>query len=165
MAFTFLRSGLSAQMCGWLDLGISFVMFAWCGFKPVYAAAMGAFIGGVANCIVNYKFTYQVHDCPWRAVVVKFVMIWIGSLLLNAFGTEAIYWLLIRWHWLETIGFRPDGFFTAARLSTALLVSILWNFLLQVNFVYKPVGFDKYAVKLSNFIVPPRRSEKQDAHD
>lgn len=154
MIFTLIRSGLSAQMCGWLDLGVSFAMFAWLDLKPVYAAAIGAFVGGVANCIVNYKFTYHVKDCPWNAVIVKFIMVWIGSLMLNAFGTEAIYWVLTRWKWLETIGFKPDGFFTAARLATALIVSLAWNFLLQVNFVYKHVKFDRHAIKIANIFLP-----------
>lgn len=162
LVFTFLRSGISAQVCGLIDFIVSFVMFAWIGFKPIYATAIGALVGGICNAIVNFKFTYKDDESPWKAVAVKFTMVWIGSALLNSFGTEAIYWVLNQWHWLEKIGFKPDGYFTVARLSMSGIVSLCWNFLLQRNFVYHCVPFDKTAVKIFDFIFfrRHRRHEK-----
>lgn len=147
--FTFLRSAVTSQTSGYTDLFVSFALYAWCGLDPWWATAAGATAGGVVNCILNYRFTFRSDDCPWRAVIVKYVLVWLGSLLLNAYGTDLLYWLLSRWHWLETIGFRPDGYFAAARLIASLLVSWFWNFVLQRHFVYRQVPFDKYAIRFT----------------
>ena len=156
---TFIRSSMSSQVCAWLDFIVSFIMFAWVGFKPVYSTAIGALSGGIANCIVNYKFTYRSIDCPWKAVIIKFTMVWLGSMLLNSFGTEALYWVLSRWHFLDRLGFKPDGYFTLARLVVSGIVSIAWNFQMQRFFVYRIVGFDKYAIRFADiFCRKPSRN-------
>ena len=66
----------------------------------------------------------------------------------NAFGTQAVYYLLQKWTWLETIGFRPDGYFAAARLFVSLIVSWFWNFAMQRYFVYRECRFDNLAISL-----------------
>ena len=154
LAYTVIRSTIAAQVAGWVDFATGFAMFAWVHLAPVYATAIGAVMGGLTNCLINYKFTYPNQTLAWNIVIVKYVMVWFGGLLLNAFGTQALYWVLIRWEWLATIGFKADGYYTAARLSTALVVSVFWHFLMQKNFVYKPVAFDKYADKISMFFFP-----------
>ncbi len=143
--YTFLRSAASSQTASWVDLVTGFVLFAWAGMTPFVSTAIGAAAGGIINCIINYKFTFHAKDCPWSAVVVKYAMVWAGSLLLNAFGTQMVYYLLQHWTWLETLGFKPDGYYAAARLGVSLAVSWFWNFLLQRYFVYQPTRFDKYA--------------------
>lgn len=150
--YTLLRSSLASQTSGWIDFGVSFVMFTWIGFKPVFAAMVGAFAGGVANCLINYRFTFRNNSSPWKAVAIKYFLVWVGSLSLNSFGTQGLYWVLTNWHWLETLGFRPSGYFTAARLFVALLVSWCWNFMLQRYFVYRSTRFDKCAISCANFL-------------
>lgn len=154
LAFTAIRSTLSAQISGWVDFATGFAFFAWVGFKPVFATAMGAIMGGATNCIINYKFTYHTK-CRWNVVIVKFIIVWFIGMLLNSFGTEGLYWLYNRWQWLEDIGFKRDGYFTLARLSAGLVVSVFWHFLMQQNFVYKTVWFDKYAERISAVLFHP----------
>ena len=156
LAYTAIRSTISAQLAGWIDFGTSFAMFSWVGLKPVYATAIGAVMGGITNCIINYKFTYPNQSCAWHIVIIKFFMVWFGGLLLNSFGTQFLYWVLNKWVWLSEIGFKPDGYFTAARLSTALIVSVFWHFLLQKNFVYKEVRADRYIEKIADVIFPAK---------
>jgi putative flippase GtrA len=152
--FTFLRSGVSSQASGWTDFAVSFVFFAWVHCTPWVSTALGAVAGGVVNCILNYRFTFHADGVDWRAVVVKFAMVWLGSLLLNSFGTQALFWMIQDWDWLEEIGFRRDGYFAAARLFISLVVSWGWNFLLQRYFVYRVTWFDPYAVKLVRNLLP-----------
>lgn len=152
--FTFIRSGVSSQTSGWTDFGVSFVLFAWVHLTAWLSTALGALAGGIVNCIINYRFTFHASECNWRAVVVKYVMVWIGSLLLNSFGTQAVYWMIQNWDWLEDLGFRHDGYFAAARLFVALVVSWAWNFLLQRYFVYRITRFDPYAIRLMKWLIP-----------
>lgn len=148
LVFTFLRSSVSSQCSSWIDMGISFALFAWVHLSPFLATAIGAFVGGVVNCIINYRFTFHATGVPWKSVVVKYAFVWTGSLLLNSFGTHALYYLFTKWDWLIDLGFRPDGFFAAARLLTSLIVSLAWNFLLQRYFVYRNTRFDQFIVNM-----------------
>ncbi len=152
LIFTYLRSIVASQSASWLDLGLGFALFAWIGMTPWLATAIGAIAGGILNCVINYHFTFHAKGVDWRAVVVKYTIVWVGSLLLNSFGTQAIYSLLQKWTWLETIGFRPDGYFAAARLFVSLIVSWFWNFALQRYFVYRHNSFDRYATKMFDVI-------------
>lgn len=162
IGFEFLRSIVSSQAASWVDMAISFVFFMWLGMYPWLATLCGAAAGGVVNCIINYRFTFRATGCPWRAVAVKYVMVWVGSLLLNAFGTEAFYRLFEAWPWLHNIGFAMGGLFAAARLLVSLIVSLAWNFLLQRNFVYRPTRFDPTAIRISDFFWPPAKRTNND---
>ena len=146
LIFTFIRSAGVAQAASWIDLGTAFVLFAFAHLAPWASTAIGAFVGGVINCVLNYRFTFHAQCCPWKAVILKYFLVWIGSLLLNSFGTELLYYGLMHWSWLESVGFKPDGYFATARLAVSGVVSLGWNFLLQKNFVYQNSKFDKYAI-------------------
>lgn len=158
---TFLRSIVSSQCSSWTDMLISFAAFAWLHLTPFLSTAIGAFVGGVVNCIINYRFTFHATDIPWRAVVVKFALVWAGSLLLNSYGTHLLYYLFTQWDWLIDMGFRPDGFFAAARLLTSLIVSLVWNFLLQRYFVFRNTAFDRKIVEWLERIPAFSQTQKQ----
>lgn len=147
LIFTYLRSIISSQVAGWADMGIGVILFILAGMPAFWSTAIGAFCGGVINCIINYRFTFHVTDVDWRAVIVKYGLVWIGSMMLNAYGTTAVYNLLKQWEWLRSIGFDEDGCFTAARLFISLMVSWFWNFVLQRYFVYRSLWCDLYIVK------------------
>ena len=162
--FTFIRSSISSQIASWIDMGTSFVFYAWVlvALDPFYrsnlSVAIGAIIGGIVNCCINYRFTFHAKGQSVRSVAVKYAMVWIGSLLLNMYGTTGLGALLTSWKWLtESAGFTADGIFATARLTTSLVVSLAWNFLLQRSFVYRPSAFDPYAIRFVNIFVPQRR--------
>lgn len=147
--FTLLRSSASAQFCGWIDMLVSFVSFAFLNMTPWLSTATGALIGGICNCIINYRVTFHAKNVGWRAVMVKFVLVWTGSLLLNSFGTQIVYYLVCDWDWLHTtVGLSDDAIFIAARLAVSLVVSLGWNFLLQRHFVFRPTRFDPYIIRM-----------------
>ena len=158
--YSLLRAGVASQVASWTDLFTGFALFAWCGLAPWLSAAIGATVGGIINCIINFHFTFRAQSCSWKAVVVKYAMVWVGSLLLNSFGTEALYWILNHWSWLETIGFKPDGYYAAARLLVSGAVSLFWNLLLQAKFVYRVTSFDRYAIGFVNIITPRKKTIK-----
>lgn len=154
---TFLRSIVASQTASWVDMGLGFALFAWLDLMPWLSTAIGAFAGGVINCIINYRFTFHTSNLSWKSVIVKYAMVWLGSVTLNSVGTEALYYLLQRWDWLETIGFRPDGYFAAARLIVSGIVSVFWNFLLQKSFVYRHTKFDPVAIRIVESVPTFRR--------
>lgn len=159
--FTYLRSIVTSQAAGWTDMFIGFALFAWAGLTPWLSTAIGAMCGGILNCILNYRFTFRADDCDWRAVMTKYAMVWVGSMLLNTFGTQFLYYLMESISWFETIGFNPDGFYAVARVFTSLIVSWFWNFLLQRYFVYRTLPIDKYIVKAFTAVGNAFNSTKQ----
>ena len=146
---TFLRSAVSSQASGWVDMIVGFVMFYWIFNQHLswLATGIGVVAGGIVNCIICYKFTFRAENCPWKAVVVKYALVWIGNLILNSGGTNLLYVMLEKWNILEDLGFKTAGYYATARLVMSLLVSWFWNFVLQRNFVYRQSKFDPYAVK------------------
>ena len=167
--FTFIRSSISSQIASWIDMGTSFVFFAFvfAALDPFYrsnlSVAVGAVVGGIVNCCINYRFTFHAQGQSVQAVAVKYALVWVGSLLLNMYGTTGVATLLSHWQWLLDIGFKPDGIFAAARLFASLVVSLAWNFVLQRNFVYRPSRFDRYAIAFVRAFTPKHRkpSDKQ----
>ena len=162
--FTFLRSIVSSQCASWVDMGVGFTLFSWLGFSPAFATAIGAVCGGIVNCIINYRFTFHADNVDWRAVVIKYAIIWLASALINTFGTAGVYYLIEKWDWLETIGFRRDGYYAAARLFVSLMVSWFWNFPMQKYFVYSVTRFDKYGIRFFQSlrgIFPEKESVKK----
>ncbi|MCM1292448.1 MAG: GtrA family protein [Bacteroides sp.] len=144
--FELMRAGLVSQAASWVDLFTGFALFAWVGLGAGISAAIGAVVGGVINCYINFHFTFHVHNYSWKPIIVKYIMVWLGSVTFNSLGTEGLYFLLQKWQWLETIGFKPDGYYTAARLIVSGVVSLFWNLLLQARFVYRQSAFDPTAI-------------------
>lgn len=152
---TFLRSSVSSQIASWIDMGVGFVFFAFAHLLPWLSTAIGAVCGGIVNCIINYRFTFHATSLPVKAVAVKYALVWTGSLLLNVYGTQLGYDLLDKLTFLQDLGFKPNGYYAAARLSVSLIVSIFWNFLMQKNFVYKARGIDPYAIRFVDLFMHP----------
>lgn len=149
--YTLLRSSVSSQICGWLDTLLSYLAFQFLHFTPFLSTAIGAFIGGICNCYINYRYTFHAKGVDIRVALFKYVFVWTGSLLLNSFGTQILYSIVHDWHWLEQMPFiKPGGIFLATRLFVALMVSLGWNFLLQRNFVFTTTRLDPYILRWLN---------------
>ena len=156
---TFLRSSVSSQIASWIDMGIRvlFFTFVFAGLSHVYrsnlSVAVGAIVGGIVNCCINYKFTFHATGVAVKAVAVKYLLVWVGSLLLNMYGTTYVALAMSHWQWLISIGFKPSGIFAASTLAVSLIVSLAWNFVLQKNFVYRTTAFDPAAIRIVNFLI------------
>lgn len=163
--FTLLRSSVSSQICGWIDTIISFLAFSLCGLTPFLSTAIGAFIGGIMNLTINYRFTFHAYNVDWRSALAKYIFVWVGSLLLNSFGTQIAYHAVRGWHWLhEVTHIADDGIFLGARLFVALMVSLCWNFLLQRNFVFKVTRLDPYINRaLDRLGIPSSKTKSYEA--
>lgn len=165
--FTFLRSSISAQIASWTDMGTRMVFYAFLlntlgeFWRSNLSVAAGAFIGGVVNCTINYRFTFHAQGQSVKAVIIKYIMVWTGSLLLNMFGTTYVAMGLSKWQWLLHLGFKPDGIFAASTLTVSLIVSLAWNFVLQRNFVYRPSSFDRHAIYFVNLFTGKREKKSE----
>ncbi len=164
--FTFIRSSMSSQVASWIDMGTRFIFFSFIlrGLDPFYrsnlSVAIGAIVGGIVNCTINHKFTFHASGQNVKGVIVKYFLVWIGSLLLNMYGTTLLQIPLRDWDWLIRQGFTPDGIFAATTLIVSLIVSLAWNFVLQRNFVYRPSRFDRYAIAFIDLFAGHKSNSK-----
>ncbi|MDE6041741.1 MAG: GtrA family protein [Muribaculaceae bacterium] len=167
LVFTFLRSIVSSQAASWSDMLVRVALFSlvFVGLEPFYrsnlSVACGAIVGGIVNCAINYHFTFRAQGQSIRAVIVKYILVWTGSLLLNMYGTTFAAMGLSHWDFLLKLGFTADGIFAVSTLLVSLLVSWFWNFALQRYFVYRPTSFDPYAIRLVDAFIPRKQVEKQ----
>lgn len=140
--FMYLRSVVTSQISAWTDFIVSFIFYTLVGLASGISTCIGATAGGVVNCLINYKFTFRMKESSYLAIGVKFFLVWVGSLLLNSFGTAFLTNVLTDWTWLDTLHMGEDVRFVIARITVSLIVSILWNFLLQRYFVFRFTPFD-----------------------
>lgn len=155
--FLFLKASVSSQIASWVDMGLSFVLFSAVNltmYDGFFAKAIGAASGGVINCCINYKWTFQPEGCSKRYVAIKYAMVWLGSLLLNSFGTAFVTGSVSELPLLEEWNISKDAVFFVAQLAVSLAVSICWNFMLQRYFVFRNVdlrnGVKKVTTKIKH---------------
>ena len=104
----------------------------------VYATFTGSVCGGIVNCIINYKWTFKSKECKKRHVIVKYLLVWIGSILLNTWGIYFMTETISRNPWVqETLKHYIDDLFVFSKIVVSLLVGFLWNYNMQRIFVYK----------------------------
>lgn len=159
--FMFFRSVVTSQVSTYIDYIVSFVLYAFVGLHAGVSAAIGAACGGVTNCAINYRFTFRMRQCSYWAIGIKFFMVWLGSLTLNAVGTQVITNMLLASRSIDQIGMSDDLCFTIARLSAGLIVSVLWNFMLQRYFVFRTTRFDNFIDRLIYYLRATRFEKRK----
>lgn len=132
-----LKATATSQVSSWTDFIVGFILFEFINHDPFYSKAIGGITGGIVNCFLNYKWTFRNNDVSKRMVAIKYALVWVGSWLLNTYGTDFVYYLLANWQWLIDMGFKDAGFFMTAQLIVSFLVSVFWNILLQRYFVFQ----------------------------
>lgn len=153
--FLFLKASVSSQIASWVDMGLSFVLFSVVNltiYDGFFAKAIGAATGGVINCCINYKWTFRPEGCSKRHVAIKYALVWLGSLLLNSFGTAFVTGSVSELPLLEEWNISKDAVFFVAQLAVSLAVSICWNFMLQRYFVFKNVDLKNGVKKVTTKI-------------
>lgn len=133
--FVFLRAQASAQFATLADFILTFVCFRWLGLYYLLATSIGAITGGLTNCIVNYKWAFATQDCKFKWVLFKYILVWIGSFVLNVGGV----YLLVEF--LKTYTFlweQASSFYLIiSKIIISTIVSVGWNYLLHRYFVFR----------------------------
>ena len=143
----FIRAQLSAQIATFVDFLISILLNQCANVYYVYATLIGSISGGLTNCAINYKWTFQTEDCSPIPVIIKYTLVWIGSIGLNLWGT----YLLTEFLTLQNsfISINQSTAFIIAKVSVSIMVAILWNYNLHKTFVFKDAHINE---KLKNKI-------------
>jgi len=146
--FVFLRAQCSSQMASVIDFVVTVLVVQCFALYYVYASFLGSLCGGVFNCIVNYKWTFRANHCKVKYVALKYTSVWIGSILLNTYGTYAFTESLRSIPWVKnTLSLYFSDFFIVPKIIVSLLVGFFWNYQLQRIYVYRDRNIKKYFFK------------------
>ena len=136
----FIRAQFSSQVASLTDFAITIVLASFFNVYYVSATLIGAVCGGVINCLINYKWTFKAKDCAKKHVVIKYVLVWIGSIALNTFGTYLLTEVLGSVESLRLLlGGFSDDIYIVSKIVVSLVVGFLWNYNMQRLFVYRNV--------------------------
>ena len=120
----FVKAQGSALVGTIVDFLITIVLAECLQMHYLHATMVGAFCGGVTNCIINYRYVFEDAHQKKRHVALKYFIVWVGSILLNSYGTYLL---------TELTHFN----FLYPKLLISVIVAVLWNYQLQRFFVYR----------------------------
>lgn len=147
--FLFLRAQLSAQIATIADFLLTILLVKFSDLYYVYATLAGGIFGGVVNCVINYEWTFKSKECKKTHVAAKFILVWIGSIWLNTWGTYACTELMGRTLWVkETLSVYFGNYFIIPKIVVAILVALFWNYNMQRIFVYRNVNIKGFFKKI-----------------
>jgi hypothetical protein len=128
---TFTKAQLASLIATGVDFLVTFVLLRWAGIPPAdvssrvtFYGVTGTLCGGFTHFIVSRHWVFNAREPKWVAQVNRYVLVWIGNLVLNASGL----YLLTRY-----TGIQP----MLAKVVTATSVAVFYNYILQKRFVFK----------------------------
>ena len=140
----FLRAQLSAQMATIVDFFVTILLVSVSNIYYVYATFTGAVSGGVVNAMINYSWTFKSKGKK-KYVAIKYLIVWVGSIWLNTWGTYLLTECLSTIPWVKNTLIRHFGdFFIIPKIIVAVLVALLWNYNMQRFFVYRNIKFKDF---------------------
>jgi len=128
---TFTKAQLASLLATGVDFLVTFALLRWAGIPSVAASARvtlygvtGTLCGGFTYFMIGRNWVFNAQEKKWMAQVNRYVPVWIGNLVLNASGL----YLLTRYTVIQPIW---------AKVITATLVAVFYNYPLQKRFVFK----------------------------
>lgn len=158
----FMRAQLSAQIATVTDFLLSILLNQFLGMYYVYATLIGSITGGLVNCIINYKWTFRTDDCSPANVLFKYILVWIGSIGLNLWGT----YLLTEFLLMQSgfIQLNSSTAFILSKVIAAVMVAVLWNYNLHRTFVFKNAHINRLLKnKIKRIKYGNKKTSKKDA--
>lgn len=140
--WVFCKAQLSAQFASVVDFLITILLAKAFGIFYLYATFIGSVVGGMVNCAINYGWVFHAKNVKKVHVVIKYFLVWGGSLTLNTWGTFALTEWVTDMSWVNgLLGYYVDDLFILSKIIIAVLVAFVWNYQMQRLFVYRNHNF------------------------
>ena len=120
---TFTKAQCSASVATVADFALTIVLAKFCHMWYADATLLGAIFGGIVNCSINYRWVFHALDMKKKYVALRYLLVWIGSIALNTYGTYAL---------TEASGMN----FVLSKAIVAVAVAVIWNYQMQRVFVF-----------------------------
>lgn len=119
----FLKAQCSAVAATVVDFSVTLLLKELFGVWYVMATFLGAVSGGAFNCFSNYRWVFHASGMKKRYLVMRYVMVWSVSIMLNTMGTTFFTEL-------------THQNFVIVKAVVAAAVAVLWNYQMQRTFVF-----------------------------
>lgn len=121
---TFTKAQIASIIATGVDFGITFLLLRYAGIPIVACGAIGTICGGAAHFLISRNWVFRAQEGRWAAQLNRYVLVWTGNFLLNV----SVLWVLIHYTTLNGM---------LAKVLTAVMVAIGYNYTLQKRFVFK----------------------------
>lgn len=147
--FTFLRAQFSSQVSSGFDFLVSILFVNLLGVPYGLSTMLGNIFGGLLNCFINYNWTFNAKGQAVKYVLIKFILVWIGSILLNTYGTVLFTEYAMGYIPVDSL---PDilvrNVFLIPKLVVSIIVGWVWNYNMQRIFVYRNHDIKGFLAKI-----------------
>ena len=128
---TFSKAQIASLLASGVDLLVTFLLLRWAGVssgtasaKVTFCGATGTICGGVTHFMISRTWVFNAQERQWAAQLNRYVLVWIGNLILNVAGL----YLLTRYTELSHM---------LAKIVVSVTVAVCYNYVLQKRFVFK----------------------------
>ena len=123
--WTFAKAEASASASSAVDFGLAIGLTTSGLLTYGYANIIGVICGGLTNFTLNSRLVFAHTGRGVKALALRYLMVWIGSMMLNGGGTNLITAIL------------GAHYFIIVKCAVAVVVAFCFNYPLQRNFVFK----------------------------
>jgi len=126
--FVFGKAQVSSFIGGIVDYLIMISITEFFGVHYILSIVIGGLVGAVVNFSINRHWAFRSkevpYECSGRRQLLRFCLVVINSIVLKTTGT-----------WFFTSFMKID--YKISRVITDLIVSIIFNYMLQKHWVFK----------------------------
>ena len=123
-AVTFTKAQIASILATGVDFLVTFLLVQGAGTGIVPAGAAGTVCGGITHFLVSRGWVFQAREGKWQVQLTRYVMVWLGNLLLNV----SVLFLLTHYTRMN---------YLLAKVIIAVGMAVFYNYVLQKRYVFK----------------------------
>lgn len=121
---TFIKANVASLAASAFDYGVTIVLVIFFHVDPFKASITGTVCGGILNFFIGRLWVFQSRDALLHYQALKYLLVWVGNLLLNAAGLFLLLKVL-HLHYLPS------------KIAVSLIVGFGYNYFMQKKFVFR----------------------------
>jgi len=121
---TFTKAQITSVLATGVDFVVTILLVQVAGAPYLAGSATGTISGGAANFLISRNWVFNAQEKKWAAQLPRFMLVWIGSLILNVSGL----YLLTHFTGMN---------YLLSKIIVAVLIAVFYNYVLQKRFVFK----------------------------
>jgi putative flippase GtrA len=121
---TFVKAQAASLIASLTDFSVSIFLAKLLGWWYLLASVTGTIVGGIAHFTISRSWVFDAREKQVGTQAIKYILVWVGSLSLNALGVFLIT------HYLGEN-------FVVSKIVVSIIIGIFYNYLLQKKIVFK----------------------------
>lgn len=121
---TFAKAQAASLLASGLDFVVTFLAVELLGWWYVSGTVTGTVAGGILNFALGRTWIFQATDKTLTMQAMKYLLVWNGSLILNAAGVFALT------HY-------GGANYLISKIISSILVGFFYNYIIQKKYVFR----------------------------